>query len=117
MRFACIPALSLFGSALAAPAILAPRQDNPSVTFCDGISFAPPCAVAGVPLKSCVNVPSDYVDKISSFRPSSGLACLLYSDNDCQGSNPGAYFVSPGSDDLRKQNFNDIANSFQCKSA
>ncbi|KAG8728755.1 hypothetical protein FRC12_021521 [Ceratobasidium sp. 428] len=118
MRFSSIIALTLFYGALGAPAPIVPRQDaNSSVWLCNGNDFQDCAQIPNVPKNTCVNVPDSYNDKISSFQPSQGLKCMLYSDKDCKGSNPGGFIVSPGSKDMSKYNFNDMTSSFICADA
>ncbi|QRW09840.1 hypothetical protein RhiLY_08839 [Ceratobasidium sp. AG-Ba] len=82
--------------------------------MCDGINFVDPCGYPAVP-DGCLNLPEAWSNMISSFEPPNGTACLLWSDPDCQGSNPGGWMVNPGSADLRSLGFNDRTVSIQCK--
>ncbi|QRV95509.1 hypothetical protein RhiJN_23527 [Ceratobasidium sp. AG-Ba] len=115
MRFSLLSALTIIGFSLAAPTEMVPRQSNPSVFFCKGMDFTGGCAVAPVTLNKCFNFPSSYSNQISSFQPSNGTACLLWSNQGCTGTTPGGFIVYPGSKDLGKYKYNDMANSVQCK--
>ncbi|KAG8741190.1 hypothetical protein FRC12_015753, partial [Ceratobasidium sp. 428] len=66
---------------------------------------------------SCFELPAKYNHSTSSFMPSKGIACLGWDSPECRGKNTGGWFINPGSNDLRAQNFNDEMSSFQCKTA
>ncbi|CUA69873.1 hypothetical protein RSOLAG22IIIB_04129 [Rhizoctonia solani] len=88
------------------------------VYFCTDADFKGKCLfVSGFAENQCVNFGNEFNDQVTSFGPDKGLACLLYSDGDCKGTNPGGWFVNPGSSNLSQQKFNDIASSFKCRAA
>ncbi|KAG8707461.1 hypothetical protein FRC09_001812 [Ceratobasidium sp. 395] len=118
MRFSYVSALTIIGGSLAAPALMVPRQSNstsPHVLFCDQIYWGPPCMIVGVPMDTCILMPSGWLNMISSFQPSNGTACRLYPNTGCRGQSMCAGLTYPGSSDLRTQDFNDKLGSFKCR--
>ncbi|KAG8722362.1 hypothetical protein FRC08_003313 [Ceratobasidium sp. 394] len=100
------------------PGVPAPPALSGGVYFCTDADFKGQCLyVAKFASAQCVNFGNEFNDKVTSFGPDPGLACLLWSAWDCQGSNPGGYFVNPGSKNLTDYKFNDVASSFVCKAA
>ncbi|CCO31540.1 hypothetical protein RSOLAG1IB_10787 [Rhizoctonia solani AG-1 IB] len=96
----------------------APAAISGGVYFCTDADFKGQCLfVASFKEDQCVNFGSEFNDKVTSFGPDKGLACLLWSDSDCKGTNPGGWLVNPGSSNLGQYNFNDIAGSFRCRAA
>ncbi|KEP51524.1 short chain dehydrogenase [Rhizoctonia solani 123E] len=80
------------------------------VYFCTEANFKGQCLfVSGFTDNQCVNFGNEFNDKVTSFGPDKGIACLLYSDWNCAGTNPGGWMVNPGSSDLSQYKFNDIA--------
>ncbi|CAE7109615.1 unnamed protein product [Rhizoctonia solani] len=66
------------------------------VYFCAEANFKAPCLfVSGFAENQCVNFGNEFNDKVTSFGPDKGLACLLYSDWNCAGTNPGGWIVNP----------------------
>ncbi|CAE6410455.1 unnamed protein product [Rhizoctonia solani] len=66
------------------------------VYFCTDANFTGKCLhVAGFTENQCVNFGNEFNDQVTSFGPDKGLACLLYSDWDCKGTNPGGWLVNP----------------------
>ncbi|KAG8681858.1 hypothetical protein FRC11_000579, partial [Ceratobasidium sp. 423] len=96
----------------------APAAISGGVYFCTDANFKGQCLfVSGFVENQCVNFGNEFNDKVTSFGPDKGLACLLYSDWNCAGTTPGGWLVNPGSSDLSQYKFNDIASSFKCKAA
>ncbi|KAG8724283.1 hypothetical protein FRC12_022239 [Ceratobasidium sp. 428] len=106
------------------------------VYFCTDANWAGQCLyVARFNSGQCVNFGNEFNDKVTSFGPDPGLACLLYDAWDCKGNTPGGYLVNPGkscylttrlrleltipigSGNLTVYKFNDVASSFVCKAA
>ncbi|KAL5634235.1 hypothetical protein ACGC1H_006153 [Rhizoctonia solani] len=88
------------------------------VYYCTEADFKGKCLfVSGFTENQCVNFGNEFNDQVTSFGPDKGLACLLYSDWNCAGTNPGGWMVNPGSSNLSQYKFNDIASSFRCRAA
>lgn len=124
--------LSLLGAASSAPTVeIAERSPVAElekrtvggIYLCTDINFSGTCGYKVQPLNTCIVLTSPYDLSISSFGPDKGTKCHLYSTHDCTTygcSSPGCGFAPdiilsyPGSADLRNQNFNDHARSFDC---
>ncbi|KAG8693935.1 hypothetical protein FRC08_008804 [Ceratobasidium sp. 394] len=85
-----------------------------SVFFCTDANFRGRCVtVSGFSSGQCVGVGADFNDQVTSFRPSSGLSCTIYSDAGCRGRATGGV-VAPGINNLADFNNNDAMSSFRC---
>ncbi|CAE6446759.1 unnamed protein product [Rhizoctonia solani] len=96
----------------------APAAISGGVYFCTDANWKGQCLyVAGFKENQCVNFGVEFNDKVTSFGPDKGLACLLWSDGNCAGTNAGGWLVYNGTANLSNQKFNDVASSFQCRAA
>ncbi|CAE6375705.1 unnamed protein product [Rhizoctonia solani] len=67
------------------------------VYFCTDADWKGQCLyVAGFKDNQCVNFGTEFSNKVTSFGPDKGLACLLWSEWDCKGTNPGGWLVHNG---------------------
>lgn len=88
---------------------------NPLQIFlCDDINWGGNCGYAVQPLYTCINMGTDWNDKISSFGPDSGTTCLLFRNSGCSQGQFFEKISNPGSADLRNEGINDQISSFQC---
>ncbi|KAJ7307854.1 hypothetical protein DFH08DRAFT_944467 [Mycena albidolilacea] len=94
-----------------------------SVFYCTAVGFTGPCLTPSFTVNTCQDVPLEFANQISSFRPSLGGACTVFSGTGCQGASMQLF--SPldqgilGASDLRGigsggRAFNDNLNSFLC---
>ncbi|KAL5634248.1 hypothetical protein ACGC1H_006164 [Rhizoctonia solani] len=108
--------LSLVATALGAP--FGKRQDqlNGGVYYCTEPNFTGVCVQTPPIEDTCHNFDATFNDRVSSFRPEPAgfVVCLLWSDANCQGTNPGGWIANPV-DDLSTINFSGIASAYQCK--
>ncbi|CAE6376229.1 unnamed protein product [Rhizoctonia solani] len=118
MRFATIATLSFITAALGAPSAKRQEQLNGNVFFCTEKDFTGVCARTPPTDNGCKGLDDVFNKNISSFRiePEGTFVCLLWSDANCQGSNPGGWIRAPVAD-LSTINFENTASSYQCKSA
>ncbi|KAF8598965.1 hypothetical protein BDV93DRAFT_560864 [Ceratobasidium sp. AG-I] len=115
MRFASIVGLSVVGAAVIASPAPIRRALSGGVTYCTDVQFQGDClSVSSFNATQCVGIGRGFNDRISSFRPDTGIKCIIWSDFNCQG-NGYAYVTNPGIADLRDRGFNDIISSFECK--
>ncbi|CAE6450378.1 unnamed protein product [Rhizoctonia solani] len=116
MRSASIAILSLAAAALGVPFEKRQTVLNGGLYYCTERNFTGICARTPPIDDGCHNFDATFNDQLSSFRsePDQSLSCLLWSDADCQGTNPGAWIVR-GVDDLNDIDFDNIASSYQCK--
>ncbi|KAJ1304995.1 hypothetical protein OPQ81_000038 [Rhizoctonia solani] len=68
----------------------APAAISGGAYFCTDADFKGQCLyVSRFAENQCVNFGIEFNDKISSFGPDPGLACMLYNDWNCTGKTPG----------------------------
>ncbi|QRV78149.1 hypothetical protein RhiJN_06164 [Ceratobasidium sp. AG-Ba] len=91
---------------------------NGGVFFCNGTNWTGQCLfVSKFTSGQCVNFGNEFNDKVVSFGPDPGIACLLYDAWDCKGKTPGGYIINPGTGNLAVYNFANVASSFACKAS
>ncbi|CAE6494022.1 unnamed protein product [Rhizoctonia solani] len=118
MKFTSLVVISFVAVALGAPS--AKRQEtffNGGVLYCKDSNFGGECVRAARVNGSCNNFDAAFDGQVSSFRPEPGdsVSCVLWSDANCQGNNPGGWISGQGINDLGAYNFDNVASSFQCK--
>ncbi|PHH70604.1 hypothetical protein CDD80_5894 [Ophiocordyceps camponoti-rufipedis] len=98
------------------------KVDEAQVHMCINDGFNKPCTDVEAPADQCVAVPSDYLQMLSSLRPSRNAGtCDFYLTNNCQGndkfrsshSTKGASFAGLDST-IGLEVFNDRIRSFRC---
>ncbi|KAH7338466.1 hypothetical protein B0J17DRAFT_662597 [Rhizoctonia solani] len=116
MRFTAFAVLSVVATALGAPAAMRREQVSGNVYFCTEKDFKGQCGRTPPVDNSCRPLDGPFKKNVSSFRiePSGSFVCLLWSGENCQGSNIGGWIKNPASD-LSVYNFDNTASSFQCK--
>ncbi|CAE6483821.1 unnamed protein product [Rhizoctonia solani] len=118
MRFTTIVTLSFITAAFGAPFAKRQEQLNGNVLFCTERDFAGVCARTPPTDGGCKGLNDIFNRNISSFQiePEGAFVCVLWSDANCQGSNPGGW-IRASIADLSVINFENTASSYQCKSA
>ncbi|QRW20609.1 short chain dehydrogenase [Rhizoctonia solani] len=119
MRFTSLAVLSILSAVLGTP-VQVKRQEvilNGGVVYCKEAGFQGVCVRASRVNNSCNNFDSAFDSQVSSFRPEpqNSISCLLWSDPNCQGTNPGGWISGTGINDLDAFGFGNVASSFQCK--
>ncbi|CAE6410467.1 unnamed protein product [Rhizoctonia solani] len=116
MRFNAFFILSVAATALSAPAVMRREQVNGNVLFCTEKDFKGICGRTPPVDNNCRPLDGPFKKNVSSFQiePSASFVCLLWSGDNCQGTNIGGWIKNPVSD-LGVYNFDNIASSFQCK--
>ncbi|THG94153.1 hypothetical protein EW026_g7261 [Hermanssonia centrifuga] len=79
---------------------------------CTDANWAGQCENLGFYNGQCENFPADLQDDISSIGPDAGWVCVLYINDNCDGSAGSLIVTSPGFDQL--QWGNDALSSFVC---
>ncbi|KAJ1304998.1 hypothetical protein OPQ81_000041 [Rhizoctonia solani] len=118
MQFTSIIILSFAAASFGAPSVK--RQEeflDGGVLYCKEPSFGGECVRASRVNGSCNNFDAAFNGQVSSFRPEpqNSVSCVLWSDANCQGANPGGWISGEGINDLSAYNFDNVASSFQCK--
>ncbi|KAH0611913.1 uncharacterized protein H6S33_009965 [Morchella sextelata] len=98
----------------AEPGVSLAKRTVGGIYLCDDINWGGNCGYAVQPLYTCINMGSDWNDKISSFGPDSGTTCLLFRNSGCSQGQFFEKISNPGSADLRTIGINDQISSFQC---
>ena len=122
MRSASIVALTfaavVFGAPVDSGISLVERQSalNGGVFFCTAPNFTGVCARTPPITDECHNLDTNWYKQINSFRaePEGSVVCLLWSDLNCAGANPGGWIADPVGE-LSAINFNNTTGSYQCK--
>ncbi|CAE6480966.1 unnamed protein product [Rhizoctonia solani] len=113
MRFTCFVTLSILATALGAPSAKRQEPLNGNVLFCTGKGFTGVCGrTPPASSNNCKSLDGPFDKNITSFRiePKGSFVCLLWSNQNCQGSNIGGWIQNPGKFD-RGSFFNNINSS------
>ncbi|KAJ7436259.1 hypothetical protein B0H11DRAFT_2110939 [Mycena galericulata] len=120
IAFVCasLAALAVVNASPTNSTSVANPETAPSIYACDAWHYTGYCESIAFPDSGCVQLSPYLVRTLSSVKIPDGWACTFYFTNyaGCEYDKAAltTTLIAPGSADLKKQNFNDVGDTFLC---